>query len=685
MSEAGGAGARINEGRRQRGGGDVVGALADSAVAGPWAPADDSRSLRYPGGGDQSSSHRLFPISSYVVCTNPRSGSWLLSDGLAATLVAGNPREWFNVLEEQAQRARWHLVEPADLSYEVYFGRVLKSATTINGVCGVKMHFYQLADFARNIGSIEKYRGLPLNELFGAAFPSPQYIWLTRRDKARQAISYHRACQTNEWWLLNDARPASPLGSKPGKATFDPEAISVKEQILESNDLGWQRFFEDSGIEPLVLAYEDLAADYTGTIVKVLNWLRIPNVEAISIRSARFIRQSDPQTEEWLARYLEYKAARKRSGTGAGARETSLWPASQSAPASPKPPDWNVPAARCSSPHARPPHGQPGSFPSAWKHWIADSILNDVPDAVLIDALVEHGYGRQRAARDLAQAAADPYLLAAKERQELLDKAVNLLTVFHQLASLHPQAHTVQRRTAVSRAEFCEQYYAANRPVILQGLMRDWLAMTLWTPAYLKSKAGDAQVEIMANRDADPHYEVNSERHRKLVRFADYVDMVYSGRVTNDYYMVAKNGFFHNADARALLTDFSVFPEYLDPATAGQQCFFWFGPEGTVTPLHHDACNILACQVAGRKHFRLVPASEWPLAYTDGWFFSGIDAEHPDLAHWPQFGKATVLEVTLEPGEALFIPVGWSHQVRTLEPSIMISFTNFLFPNHYQW
>ncbi|HEY6314162.1 MAG TPA: cupin-like domain-containing protein [Streptosporangiaceae bacterium] len=206
-----------------------------------------------------------------------------------------------------------------------------------------------------------------------------------------------------------------------------------------------------------------------------------------------------------------------------------------------------------------------------------------------------------------------------------------------------------------------------------------------WTPAYLKSKAGDELVEIMANRDADPHYEVHSERHRELIRFADYVDMVYSGRVTNDYYMVANNGFLRRPGTRALLADFTVFPEYLDPVTASQQCFFWFGPAGTVTPLHHDGCNILACQVAGRKNFRLVPASQWPLTYTDARFFSGIDAEKPDLSGRPGFDQATVLDVILEPGDVLFIPVGWSHQVRTLEPSMMISFTNFLFPNHYEW
>ena len=89
--------------------------------------------------------------------------------------------------------------------------------------------------------------------------------------------------------------------------------------------------------------------------------------------------------------------------------------------------------------------------------------------------------------------------------------------------------------------------------MVIEGLVADWTALTEWTPQYLKRAAGHSEVEVMTGRCADPRYEINARRHRTQMRFDAYVDMVHSGKVTNDYYLTANNLFFQNPDTWVLL------------------------------------------------------------------------------------------------------------------------------------
>ena len=90
-------------------------------------------------------------------------------------------------------------------------------------------------------------------------------------------------------------------------------------------------------------------------------------------------------------------------------------------------------------------------------------------------------------------------------------------------------------------------------------------------------------------------------------------------------------------------------------------------------------------RVVGRKRYRLIPPEHWQYVYNNVGVFSDVDCEAPDLAQHPEFRHATVTEVVLEPGEALFMPVGWWHQARALDVSMTVAFTNFAYPNHFSW
>lgn len=309
-----------------------------------------------------------------------------------------------------------------------------------------------------------------------------------------------------------------------------------------------------------------------------------------------------------------------------------------------------------------------------------------VSEEALLKTLIDRGVDEEFAKEQIANLSnPHPYLTAGSEIARRLRKLESLLNVQRDLSGLSSFPFTVKREKNLSRTQFLDDYYAINRPVILKNLMCNWRALKLWNPQYLKSVCGNQIVEVMTGRESDPLHDINLDAHRTTMPMGEYVDMVLGGGLTNDYYMVANNFFLQNEGAKQLFADMEIFPEYLDPKNLDGTCSFWFGPAGTITPLHHDTINILMAQVYGRKHVTLIPSLDVSVVYNNVGVYSAVDIEDPDYETYPLFKQARVMELMLEPGEVLFIPAGWWHRVKALDISITVSFINFLFPNSYEW
>ena len=141
------------------------------------------------------------------------------------------------------------------------------------------------------------------------AFPGLSYLWLIRRDKARQAISYLLARKTGEWWMLDRGESSKSVDTIT-EIDFEPRALADLEEALSKNDLAWQSYFHHNNILPFIVYYEELAADYRGVIVRVLQWLGVRNADAVVVRPSRFKRQSRERNERWLRGYMRFKAER---------------------------------------------------------------------------------------------------------------------------------------------------------------------------------------------------------------------------------------------------------------------------------------------------------------------------------------------------------------------------------------
>jgi hypothetical protein len=264
---------------------------------------------------------------------------------------------------------------------------------------------------------------------------------------------------------------------------------------------------------------------------------------------------------------------------------------------------------------------------------------------------------RARHARKLSSLV---YALAKQLRQSLVAKKV-----------------PVESRPSPER--FFENYYFANRPVVVRGLMQDWPALACWTPEYFADRFGDEGVEISGDRESDPKFEERFPEHRRKTTMRQFVEKITTMK-GNDLYIVAKNRLLDREPFISLRKDV-LYPEgFLTSGPEADPPRIWMGGAGTITPLHHDASNIFFGQIYGRKLVRLIPPYEIENLYNDRTCFSDIDLDQVDYVRFPRFRRVTVVQAIVHPGEFLLLPLGWWHQVRSLDVSISLSFQNFSVP-----
>jgi ribosomal protein L16 Arg81 hydroxylase len=324
-------------------------------------------------------------------------------------------------------------------------------------------------------------------------------------------------------------------------------------------------------------------------------------------------------------------------------------------------------------------------LPIEWRRWVAVALMKGVPLPEVLGTLAAQGFAEGDAARCTASLHDDPALGAGRWLAQQLQKVTSVLTMRETMRALSDLPLDVDRRAGVGQKEFLDRYYSQNTPVLMTDSCDQWPALSLWSAAYLVEKLGSVEVEVMAGRESDPDYEIKANEHRFMMPFDEFVAKIEGASRSNDTYLVANNMLLATEAALPLWDDFTLDERYLVPDPRRNQAFLWFGPAGTVTPLHHDAMNVLFNQVDGWKHFILIPSLEIHRVYNNLTFYSAVDPLRPDFEQFPLFADVQQVHLDVGPGETLFIPAGWWHHVEATEPSISVSFTNFVFRNEIEW
>lgn len=207
-------------------------------------------------------------------------------------------------------------------------------------------------------------------------------------------------------------------------------------------------------------------------------------------------------------------------------------------------------------------------------------------------------------------------------------------------------------------------------PVVLRGAANHWPALHRWTFSHLAERGGARPVTL-----------VHGNRELGTTRFAasTFRDFVQSLEPAPDGAGGApRTGHLKEFDLLKELPELagdapavSLFPPgHLVSSSA------WIGPRSAHTGLHYDLIDNLAVLVRGAKRFYLarpgtVEAAQARSRKYDRWArLAAVGLR--DLVDRPQAAGALFC-ADLGPGDAIYVPRGWWHEVVNLQASIFLS------------
>jgi LPS sulfotransferase NodH len=269
----------------------------------------------------------------------------LVCQALAETGVAGHPEEYFEALRHSGrprrpeeyflgvedQSIRDHLGERgigsdppprsplwSRAAYDRYLEWAFETGTTGNGVFGAKLMWGYFGDFVSLLRNIPAHRDTPLAELLPEVFPNLTFVRVVRANKVRQAVSLWKAVQTATWREDQASAKAASVedeGAPPYRSFIEEHRPQLRfhyraidhllSQVL-AEEASWDAFFEHSGIEPVLVLYENFAAAYETSTLNLLDRLGLSPPDGFAFEP-RMKRQSDRVNDDWTKRYCDLR------------------------------------------------------------------------------------------------------------------------------------------------------------------------------------------------------------------------------------------------------------------------------------------------------------------------------------------------------------------------------------------
>jgi hypothetical protein len=227
----------------------------------------------------------------------------------------------------------------------------------------------------------------------------------------------------------------------------------------------------------------------------------------------------------------------------------------------------------------------------------------------------------------------------------------------------------IESRENISQAEFHGSYFMPQKPMVFKGLANKFPAGEKWTTDYLKQVCGDVIVDVFDS--SNPNRGSAYTKADLKMPFSEYLENI-TGNEPSKLRMFLFNMFKCKPELRKDFPCPSIFKGLL-----GKVGYMFFGAKDIKVRIHQDIdmSNVLLTQFKGKKKVILVAPEYSTLLYRLPLnTYALVDLEQPDYRKYPGLAFLETYECVLEPGDTLFMPSGFWHQVTYLEGGFAVSY-----------
>ncbi len=240
-----------------------------------------------------------------------------------------------------------------------------------------------------------------------------------------------------------------------------------------------------------------------------------------------------------------------------------------------------------------------------------------------------------------------------------------------------------------------DQLFAAEGPIILRGLVSDWSLVKAGEQSpgkameILQSHSSKKPVGVyIAPPEAEARFFYNQDctgfnYQSKYLQLSDIFAQIRETENNPDHSYYYMNSLTLDNCFPGLRADNDLSFDHQAFTNNQPLSKVWVGTE-SIAAAHYDVPSNLACCVLGARRFTLFPPEQihnlypGPLEPTPGGqVITMVDLKNPDFERFPRVRRAleAAVVVDLQPGDAVYYPSMWWHQVEALSPfNIMINF-----------